>query len=1476
MIAERQCKDANDIYEEWRNLSTVCQPKTERVFAPKSFEFDGVRSVANLDPTLYLNPTDFQPVSILQKNADIITSGLDLSASQNEINISSVYALTKQQPLIGKTEKIDLGILPPQINSAGILSDAVKQADRLQGLDQLVDYQDRQEEELQTVEDGVELTMEESDTSACSQLVGWYRLGIPRWNRETCEEYVWNEDFFKCYSHTDKIAHIDKIREDHKTLDDVGSATILKLEVDGVKKILPYNGFYPSQRVVQLGSLFYDSVIPYVEGENDENLFDKARMEQAALQPFFAPGILFNTIKSGIAVDWAAYSSSEQNEDYSLQCLIKQVCEESEKLTDPVQIRLQKVVASEIFSLNALGRINTTAEKIQAIKDSYVKNSQLLTAELNLTSKSAVRVADQQEYEKFAQVKNLDPRDNKTADQFRSAYSKHDFEPNKISASLSVSSETKSILGLPKNTTLTTSSLVDAAQKTTNMLSSFSAGIKPISLVDLTAYSKSLTLLQGGLEEFLNQHNYKSNGRYLNKAPNFRIPFEGLLSLESYLPQKNSDEESKIFLLAPSYYESDDQATDWKYPYFEWSGEKSPLYEMAMSNFLAEVPNFFLSQGKFTTFASAPENKFKTVRKGWTYYMDIHLYKTDDFDMTISPHDGQLRKIGADSAGREFTTQGRYYGPAVRYFDESNSRIEANASADPAQAPYVPPYFYGRAKARLSYTATMNGKPSLDEILNNLEIDYINEEMDELFASRSSSGEYLASSIFKTAIGQQPPPWKKTPAYTSRMPMGACIKFDGRTNEKKISFAAINTANDFTPDGVARLSPRSVEDDNQNTGVWVISPRFECPTFNFKTPENLNYRDENNCGTGIWGGYGTIPVQTDQKEQGLFISIEESFKRHEMVGKPVKCRRSPESIYSVALGIGMDTRNLTENVIILKDPKGNSYPITIGQPSQPIDRWDTGEISEFLSKKVGIGNDTKPYNNVLIRTVATSPKSSKEDPKAGMYGEYDIEAYLQSEAIMTDAFQQYAPKAETVPKGADVANAIVYHINYKNDEERTEFPWRANIIWVNTRENSSLRGAAKTWRDNRNKPQESYTKIATSLSAVVQIQYIPPEDTEADTIRSVNGIFDEIEPPTIDLISNADPLKNPRGLLGLRYLSDKGVTDYLLSSQEPQSQLSKTFYKKDGTNYIVECLEAVGSLIDVCGFTATKSRIGEVAPSKEISEAVVMIPFVDNPIESQSVASTTQVAGKNFFQISEQLFSETKANVEAGNPAISTNGVYRVAADISKTSVSEMIKKMQKYNLPPQFDFLKYREINPFVMYIFEFKESLDSEDLSNIWQGLMPERARTAEREVVTIEHEMNQINFFEGKKTPENIRWMVFRVKKKAKTNYWEMTADSIDDDRFKFDFKFGTNLTPDYSYNWPYDFFSLVELCKIKGGISVVPRAQSLELDTSERIDFEPIISTEQRRRLIDDAHAQAAISSKEVGIGLFNNLLDDEDE
>jgi hypothetical protein len=55
-----------------------------------------------------------------------------------------------------------------------------------------------------------------------------------------------------------------------------------------------------------------------------------------------------------------------------------------------------------------------------------------------------------------------------------------------------------------------------------------------------------------------------------------------------------------------------------------------------------------------------------------------------------------------------------------------------------------------------------------------------------------------------------------------------------------------------------------------------------------------------------------------------------------------------------------------------------------------------------------------------------------------------------------------------------------------------------------------------------------------------------------------------------------------------------------------------------------------------------------------------------------------------------------------------------------------------------------------------------------------------------------------------------MVFKVKKKANWNYFKMTADESDDviiPAVRQAEQFGA------SYNWPYDYFSLVELAELE---------------------------------------------------------------
>ena len=72
---------------------------------------------------------------------------------------------------------------------------------------------------------------------------------------------------------------------------------------------------------------------------------------------------------------------------------------------------------------------------------------------------------------------------------------------------------------------------------------------------------------------------------------------------------------------------------------------------------------------------------------------------------------------------------------------------------------------------------------------------------------------------------------------------------------------------------------------------------------------------------------------------------------------------------------------------------------------------------------------------------------------------------------------------------------------------------------------------------------------------------------------------------------------------------------------------------------------------------------------------------------------------------------------------------------------------------------------------------------------------------------------------------------VKKQAAINYFEKTADSKDDSRFKFDFKTGTK-APDYSFNWPYDYCSLVELAQIESEIQIaaIPKPVATNLANS----------------------------------------------
>jgi hypothetical protein len=182
-------------------------------------------------------------------------------------------------------------------------------------------------------------------------------------------------------------------------------------------------------------------------------------------------------------------------------------------------------------------------------------------------------------------------------------------------------------------------------------------------------------------------------------------------------------------------------------------------------------------------------------------------------------------------------------------------------------------------------------------------------------------------------------------------------------------------------------------------------------------------------------------------------------------------------------------------------------------------------------------------------------------------------------------------------------------------------------------------------------------------------------------------------------------------------------------------------------------IRVTSSLGDLVGMSTQRKRLGELAESKTISEAVVAVPYV----EKENI--------KYFFKLpKEDAIRYVK------------RGVYSRSGPIGK-SIRDQIDKMKKYIFPPIMDFVRYPDlVEPIAMYIFEFEHNLTKQDLSDIWQNVMPDISVTMKEAVSTISHPLVKSELMghssdELKATVDNeIRWMLFKVKKEAGKYYYD----------------------------------------------------------------------------------------------------------
>ena len=276
-----------------------------------------------------------------------------------------------------------------------------------------------------------------------------------------------------------------------------------------------------------------------------------------------------------------------------------------------------------------------------------------------------------------------------------------------------------------------------------------------------------------------------------------------------------------------------------------------------------------------------------------------------------------------------------------------------------------------------------------------------------------------------------------------------------------------------------------------------------------------------------------------------------------------------------------------------------------------------------------------------------------------------------------------------------------------------------------------------------------------------------------------------------------DSLQQPRGMwhqYGRLPTEDEGV--FIEITDIPDDWWRVT--KKCIYNYASS--KEVLSLADLVGFQKGQpQRMGEIADRRIIREAIVAVPF-------------KKVDGRRkYYAIDPDDWELAIDNYRQRKSEENTVG----------NSITRMVRHMDTYVIPPEMDFLNRKGIDPFAMYFFEFTHELSKQDLADIWQNLQPQIGIQHEMAEVEVRHELLSNELLGTKRKHSNaskiikddkqtlfdseIKWMVFKVKQRAHKSYKNLIFGEPKE-------------TIGECYNWPYDYFSLVELVKLEAEVEL----------------------------------------------------------
>ena len=254
---------------------------------------------------------------------------------------------------------------------------------------------------------------------------------------------------------------------------------------------------------------------------------------------------------------------------------------------------------------------------------------------------------------------------------------------------------------------------------------------------------------------------------------------------------------------------------------------------------------------------------------------------------------------------------------------------------------------------------------------------------------------------------------------------------------------------------------------------------------------------------------------------------------------------------------------------------------------------------------------------------------------------------------------------------------------------------------------------------------------------------------------------------------------------------------------------------------------------------------------KQFSEAIIAIPFKYDNKQGKTVPYAVDKNQINLIKEHLSVYDNKASLRDPSSPIRTWDELVKASPHsdldplVKSKDLYDLLVMMRKYVIPPHLDFMHSDVNDTFAMFMMEFSVDVSNKDLQNIWQNIEPTFAKKALKVKTSTNMHLMPTNFQtshtaydneqnEGRLPfhpyfasdhfdPETTRWAVFKVKKRASMNYNSIVGKNLQNigggmpwtrKDFGTTDAHPTSRTNEflYSYNWPYDFFSLIELAKI----------------------------------------------------------------